>query len=175
MTEDDPLSMTFPPQYEASGMAFLVGRLRSRAGANYVPPEERMRQALTALDHIYVLANKPEIYAFYEIVVQQMAVERAIGTHQMIERLGMVGSPSAQRRLVTLASDSKWQLTERRAAALAFEEAVRRRGLALTQDEVLVQYDRYNASETQDRGTQRVLGAILDSIESIGEVASESR
>ena len=35
----------------------------------------------------------------------------------------------------------------------------------LTQQDILLQYDRYNASETLDEQTQQVLGGILDSIE----------
>jgi hypothetical protein len=36
----------------------------------------------------------------------------------------------------------------------------------LTTDQILMQYDRYNASETADADTQRVLGSLLDAIES---------
>jgi len=35
----------------------------------------------------------------------------------------------------------------------------------LTQQDILRQYDRYNASETLDKQTQQVLGGILNSIE----------
>ena len=53
----------------------------------------------------------------------------------------------------------------RRAAAAAFAASVRRRGLRVGRDQVLRQYDRYNASETADAATQQVLGQILDVIE----------
>jgi hypothetical protein len=42
---------------------------------------------------------------------------------------------------------------------------VARHGTLLTSGEILLQYDRYNQSETQDRQTQLVLASILDSVE----------
>ena len=38
-------------------------------------------------------------------------------------------------------------------------------GILLTTAEITRQYDRYNASEALDGGTQEVLGAVLDAIE----------
>ena len=53
----------------------------------------------------------------------------------------------------------------RRASAGAFGESVLRYGILLSTKEILRQYDRYNQSETEDRATQKVLGAILDALE----------
>jgi hypothetical protein len=169
LTAEDPLAVTFPAPYETNAMAYLVGQLRHRAGPNHTLAEERLEQAAVALDAMARLAAKPAVYGFYELHAQLPAVERAIGTPQLAERaarvLGLLGSPSAQRSLVALASQNERPLNERQAAARAFHIAVQRHGLLLTSAEVLTQYDRYNASATLDRGTQQVLGAILDSIE----------
>jgi hypothetical protein len=43
----------------------------------------------------------------------------------------------------------------------------------LTTDQILLQYNRYNASETADADTQRVLGSLLDTIESRRTGASQ--
>ena len=56
-------------------------------------------------------------------------------------------------------------LADRQAAAQAFADSVSRLGTLLTSDEILGQYDRYNASETQSKDTQQVLAGILDTIE----------
>ena len=56
-------------------------------------------------------------------------------------------------------------LAERRAAVLGFAAAVQRCGLLLKRNEILLQYDRYNQSETLDAGTQQVLSDVLDAIE----------
>jgi hypothetical protein len=41
----------------------------------------------------------------------------------------------------------------------------------LTSDEITRQYDRYNESENLDEGTQQILGAVLDTIESPAKTA----
>ncbi|MFO0869613.1 MAG: hypothetical protein U0935_11830 [Pirellulales bacterium] len=77
--------------------------------------------------------------------------------------LGHFGS-AAVRALIDLASSNR-PATERRAAASAFRDAVRRRGLLLTREEILRQYERYNQSASADRETQEILGLLLDAIE----------
>ena len=71
--------------------------------------------------------------------------------------------------MVSLANESGRELADRQAAAVAFEAAVLRRGILLTQAEILRQYDRYNQSATDDVGTQQVLGAVLDALEEPGQ------
>jgi CheY-like chemotaxis protein len=184
--EEDPLAISMPAPYEPSAMGFLVGRLRQLAGTSYVSQEERLRHASAALERMAALAAKPEWYAFYELASQQDAVERALSAAPLriraIRVLGLLGTPSAQRRLVNLANQSDSMLHDRRAAAAAFEIAVRRQGLLLTRSEILTQYDRYNASVNSDQGTQQVLGTILDTMEldaveasADGEAPAESR
>ena len=38
-------------------------------------------------------------------------------------------------------------------------------GVLLTTDEIRIQYDTYNASESADAETQKLLGSVLDTIE----------
>jgi hypothetical protein len=79
--------------------------------------------------------------------------------------LGLQGTPGAQTALIEFASAQVQPLADRQAAADAFRTAVDRRGLLLTRSQLQKQYELYNASEGLDRGTQDVLAAILDTIE----------
>jgi hypothetical protein len=121
------------------------------------------------MSHLLQLTAQPEIYGFYDFHRQISAYESALATPELAAQaailMGRLGSPDAQRALVTLASQHARALADRQAAAEAFAKAVRRRGLLLTRDEILLQYDRYNRSEFLDAGTQQVLGQILDAIE----------
>ena len=64
-----------------------------------------------------------------------------------------------------MASQPGRPLAHRQAAAAGFAQAVERRGIMLTSDEILIQYDKYNRSRIQDAETQQVLASILDAIE----------
>ena len=79
--------------------------------------------------------------------------------------LGLLGTPRAQRALVEFASTQLQPLVDRKAAAEALRVAVQQRGLLLTRDQLLHQYDLYNDSEILDPDTQQVLASILDAIE----------
>jgi hypothetical protein len=106
---------------------------------------------------------------------QTAAFQAALSTPHLAAKaatlLGRLGSPEAQRALVTVASQHAVPLAIRKAAAAAFSEAVQRRGPLLTRDEILLQYDRYNRSEHLDVGTQQVLGEVLDAIEAPSQAA----
>ncbi len=167
--ETDPLVMAFPRPMDSTGMTFQVGRLLRMVGRELVGYDERLDQAARAMNHLLRLTERPEIYGFYDfhrhIQAYQSALAEPLLASQAATILGRLGSPEAQRALVTMASQHARTLAHRQAAADAFAEAVHRRGLLLTRDEILLQYDRYNRSEFLDAGTQQVLGQILDAIE----------
>lgn len=155
-------------QTRDSRLADDIGVLRARS-TNRVPYDERLRQAAVALEWLAKLSAEPGAYAFYDLSRQEEAMERSLYTPELAEQaarvLGQVGSTRAQRALVSLTSQQARPLAERQAAAAAFGTAVQRRGLLLTQPEILLQYDRYNASARADAGTQQVLASLLDTIE----------
>lgn len=167
--ETDPLVLAFPQPMDSSGMTFQVGRLLRMAGRELVGYDERLDQAARAMTHLLRLTERPEIYDFYDFHRHMQAYQSALAKPLLASHaatiLGRLGSPEAQRALVTMASQHARALQDRQAAADAFAKAVRRRGLLLTRDEILLQYDRYNRSEFLDVGTQQVLGQILDAIE----------
>jgi hypothetical protein len=168
--ETDALVLAFPQPLDADGMSFQAGRLIRMVGRELVGYDERLDQATRAMSHLLQLTAQPEIYDFYDFHRQIQAFQSALATPALAPQaavlLGRLGSPEAQRALVTLASQHARALSDRQAAAEAFAEAVCSRGLLLTRDEILLQYDRYNRSEFLDAGTQQVLGQILDAIES---------
>jgi hypothetical protein len=168
-TEQDSRAETFPRPFDAVGMAFQVRRLLAMNGQDAVDPDQRLRHAQTALDYLAQLAEHPERYSFYDILGYEDAIVQTLGHPALATRvsrvLGFLGTPEAQRVLVDVASQNARHLPERQAAAAAFDKAVARRGILLSRSEILTQYDRYNRSATLDRETQKVLGAILDTIE----------
>jgi hypothetical protein len=167
--EVDPLLESFPRPHNTEMMAYQVARMLKLAGRDLVSFDERIAQASSALAHLAHLAEHRDVYSFYDLYRQQDALESALYTPELsvgaARVLGLLGTLKAQRALVTLASQHARPLAERQAAAKGFEVAVDHHGLLLTRDEILLQFDRYNQSEALDRGTQQVLGSILDSIE----------
>lgn len=170
MAATDPLAMTFPRPHDVSALAIASGRLLDRGAQYRVPYEVRVRHAIESLDLWDRLSAAGSRYAFYDLISHQDAIEQLLRSEQFAGRateiLGRFGSASAQRALVAIASRNASELEMRKAAAGAFAVAVRRRGLLLTREEIVLQYDRYNQSAALDRETQLVLGSILDSIES---------
>ena len=169
LTESDPLAETFPRPHDLVGVALATRRLLKRGERQRVPFERRILQAGSALDQMARLAEQPKTYDFYDLFRQQDAVKRTLLYSRLSPRaarvLGLLGTPSSQRALVTVASQNGRLLVDRQSAAAAFAIAVERRGLLLWRGEILLQYDRYNRSVTQTRETQLVLGSILDAIE----------
>jgi hypothetical protein len=179
VAERDPLVISFPRPHDASLMAFQTSRLLELTGRRLVGADERLDQAIVALDCLTHLAENGKDYAFYDLHRQQDAIRAAFfapGLSAKAARLmGLLGSAREQRALVALASQHARPLAERQAAAQGFELAVQRRGLLLTRDQILLQYDRYNQSETLDAGTQQVLAHILDVIEAPGKQESQQQ
>ena len=169
LTEFDSLSETFPRPHNVAGVSLAVRRLLARSGDDALTFDERMAHAATSLDHVARLAEKSADYSFYNLFRIEPAIEQALHTPQLTDQaarvLGLFGTPSAQRLLVTLASQPSRQLSNRQAAAEAFNEAITRRGLLLARNDIELQYDRYNQSRALDRDTQAVLGSLLDAIE----------
>ena len=169
MAELDPLLVAFPRPHDVPGMSFQVARIGDLAGSARVGYDARLDQASHAMQHLVRLAETRDEHAFYDLCRVQQAVQSALNTPALCAGaarvLGLLGSPEAQRCLVTLASQDARPLGERQAAVAAFAVAVERRGVLLTREEILLQYDRYNRSAALDPATQQVLGAILKAIE----------
>jgi hypothetical protein len=160
--------VAFPRPHSPERATAIADRLVALAGHNYVSPDERVAQASQAVAWIaQLLADGPK---FYNLERQADVLQEAAARQQVsidsIAALAELGLPSAQLALVELASRQTAPLADRQAAAAAFTQTVARHGLLLTSEQILRQYDRYNASANADPGTQQVLGAVLDAVES---------
>ncbi|MCU0982635.1 MAG: hypothetical protein MUF25_26040, partial [Pirellulaceae bacterium] len=169
MAELDPRLVAFPHPHDVRSMSFQVARIGDLAGQARVGYDARLDQAGRALTHLVRLSETQDEHAFYDLFRVQQAAQSALAAPSLCVSaarvLGRLGSPESQRALVSLASQQGRPLAERQAAAEGFAAAVQQRGVLLTRDEILLQYDRYNCSAAQDPGTQKVLGAILETIE----------
>jgi len=169
LAASDPLTVVLAPPQTRDDMAADAQRLLAAAGRQLVPAEERLRAANFALDALATFVEHPEQYGFYDVMQLEPRMEEALRTPELAvpasRLLGLLGSPAAQQALVEFASASMQPLDHRQAAVAALRVAVQRRGLRLTRDQLLRQYDLYNASQHLDPETQAVLASILDTVE----------
>lgn len=166
---EDDLTVAFPWPQSEDMLVFQLKQMFTLAGVKFVPHAERVQQATVALDHLAQLAADPQRGKHYDLLRLEAPVIRAFeNSHLTVHAapvLGGLASPAAQKALVSVASDSNYDATDRQAAAKAFAAAVARRGLLLTTKDIRHQYDLYNASENLDAGIQQVLATVLDVIE----------
>ncbi|MFM8250331.1 MAG: hypothetical protein ACKOBW_01905, partial [Planctomycetota bacterium] len=164
--------------YDADGLQFVLQRLESTVGRGAVTRDERLRQATKSLEWLGMIAANVELDTIYEVTRQQPRIETALKTPELMGRaalvLGQLGTPTSQLALLDVASEVGRPVEEREAAVAALRAAIKRRGLRLTREEILRQYDRYNKSETLDRDTQRILGDVLDAIEEPTKPATDA-
>jgi hypothetical protein len=168
--EDDTLTTVFPRIHDSETAGFEVSRLVALAGRNLMTPDERVDQASASLDALAFLAERTEPQPNYDLVRHEASVIRALTapglSAQAATVLGKLATPKCQTALIDFISQQARPLADRKAAADALDEAIARRGILLTKAQILLQYDRYNSSETLDKGTQAILGHVLDTLES---------
>jgi hypothetical protein len=166
---DDPFTTVFPRLHSLAVATREIEKLRAIAGRNFVGRDERLAQALTALSALAALAKNETTLVQYDLLKHEPAIIHALNvpalSAEAAKLLGIFGTPTSQTALIDFASQNTRELADRQAAAAAFAAAVKSRGLRLTQQQIVTQYGRYNASEKLDAATQEVLGAILDAIE----------
>jgi hypothetical protein len=164
---NDPLVMATPRPHGDGALAAIAEQTVALTGRPLAPADVRTAQAAQALRWLADLLAKGSPYD--ELQRDGALVARTLLIPELsapsIAVLGGLGTAPSQVALLDHASSSTAAIETRRAAAAAFAASVQRHGLQLSRDEVLRQYDRYNASETADADTQQVLGQILDVIE----------
>jgi CheY-like chemotaxis protein len=157
-----------PRPHSPEVLARVVDQLNNLAGRSAVSANERADQAAQAMTWLSQLLSRDR--TFYDLVRTAPAIELALyrpaTATTAIAALAKLGTPEGQRTLVNLASQSTLPGSVRRDATQAFRTSVQARGVLLTTDEILAQYDRYNASAAADAETQEILGSVLDAIES---------
>jgi len=167
LADGDLLGEAMIRPHSVEAIKLLTRRLRQAADWQLATRQERRTFATQSLAWLADLSGRPQ--SLYPLQRFDVVLERALFVpklqRQAIQALSHISTPRAQRVLVELASRATWPIEPRRAAADAFSENVRQGGILLTSDEILRQYDRYNASEEQDPATQAVLASILDTLE----------
>jgi len=157
-----------PRPHSAEAMRFVIRAVERLPGQRPSPPETRAARAVAVLDWLAAASDSPDA-AFYDLLRLEDSVIPLLSDPRFAPRaarvLGGFATPESQRKLVDTASLVAFPIEARNAAVEAFVAAVGKRGVLLTRGQILQQYDRYNAAETLDGETQRVLGAILDAIE----------
>ncbi|MGL4514652.1 MAG: HEAT repeat domain-containing protein [Lacipirellulaceae bacterium] len=152
------------------GVASLAAELNALRGDVLTPREAAKRRLSRAAEArkaiVTLLENGPE---FYGLGAKRRGLAAVVATRSKAgaEALAVLGTPESQVRLVDDASLASLAINTREAAAEAFRASVATHGLLLTSDEVLRQYDRYNAlaAASADEATIAVLGSLLDTIE----------
>jgi CheY-like chemotaxis protein len=157
-----------PRPHTAETLGRLVEDLDRVAPSNRVPVGQRAAQAVHALTWLGQLVAKNR--AFYDLTTATPEFESALyhegASKSAVLALARLGTPDSQRALLNHASESTLPAAARTEAAQAFRHNVAKFGVLLTTDEILSQYDRYNASAGADAATQHVLSHLLDTIES---------
>ena len=130
---------------------------------------QRNRQANVAIRWLAKIAKDRQSYSFFNLGQHQEKIRELIYqpgfSAPVSEILANIATPEAQRQLLDFASENGLPIEQRQQAVTAFQAAVKRAGILLTSDEILMQYNRYNASRTQPKETQLLLSSVLDIIE----------
>ena len=115
------------------------------------------------------IAKDRQSYSFFNLGQHQEKIRELIYqpgfSAPVSEILANIATPEAQRQLLDFAGENGLPIEQRQQAVTAFQAAVKRAGILLTSDEILMQYNRYNASRTQPKETQLLLSSVLDIIE----------
>lgn len=131
---------------------------------------ERNRQAKVAIRWLAKVATNREDYRFFDLGRHQEKIQQLIYQPGFLkpvtEILSSIPSPESQRKLLDFASENAMPIPQRQLAVEAFQSSVKRSGILLTTDEIMLQYNRYNSSEAEPKDTQQLLGSVLDIIES---------
>jgi hypothetical protein len=164
---NDLLVLAAPRPHGPGALAALVEQTIALTARPLAPKEERTAQAAQALTWLAALLTGGTPYD--ELERDAALVNRTLMNPELagpsLAVLAALGTAASQTALLDYASAHTLPIEARRTAAAAFATNVSRHGLHLTREEVLRQYDRYNASETDDAETQQILGQILDIIE----------
>jgi hypothetical protein len=173
---EDPYTTVFPRIHSTDVATIEVEKLKAIAGRNLVGRDERLAQAQAAIVAFSALAKIPASFADYDLLRHEPAIIRALNNPALAtgsaQLLALYGTPRSQAALVEFASQSSRPLEHRQAAAAAFASAVKLRGLRLTQPQIALQYQRYQAATGANASRQaaseqsaELLGSLLKAIE----------
>ena len=163
-----PQMASFPMPTTEAGTVKMLQHVLPLTDEFALTPGERLEHASWALEQMAELASDPIRYGFYEPIEWIDVLMTALGnpplSRMAARSLGQLGTPEAQLALVEHAADANRELASRTAAAEAFRQAVDRRGIMLTSEEIIEQYEIYNSNLDHEE-TAAILSSIIDAIE----------
>ena len=167
IADANPLIYATPRPHGDGALANVVNEAIALRGQPLAPTEVRTAQAKQALAWIAQLLAAEAPYD--ELKRNSTLVDRTLLMPELaapsLAALAALGTPESQTALVDFASLSTQPIEARQQAVDALAASVAKFGVQLKRDQVVRQYDRYNASETADEATQELLGRLLDVIE----------
>jgi hypothetical protein len=167
VAEANEMVYAMPRPHGDGALATLVDETLALRPLPLAPTEVRTAQAKQALEWIAKLlaADAPydELKRDAHLVDRTLLMPELAGPSVAV--LAALGTPESQTMLVDFASLGTLPIETRQAAAEALAASVAKFGVQLKRDQVVLQYDRYNASESADAATQKVLARVLDVIE----------
>ncbi len=169
LAERYPNVLASPVVVDETLLARQLNNLLTDSVYHDASPPERAAMGQAALDQLATYAEHSQRYAFFDLTRHERALSRLLASPasaaQTCALLGRIGTADAQLNLVNMASNDQLPVALRQAAAASFADAVRSRGLMLSRDAIMNQYERYNASAAESPETRGILGSLLDAIE----------
>lgn len=164
--DEQTVSAILPVDQE--GLKFLMSRV-GRIQKPSIGRDEKIARAQVSLNAVLNVLKSDSFRRSSNLRQYEDKFVAALYTPELTSKaaaiLGAIGSPKAQKELVYFASSEVNSVETRKECVKAFEAAVKEKGMMLTNAQRLMQYEKYNLSETADAATQSVLGSILDVIE----------
>jgi CheY-like chemotaxis protein len=155
------------------GIKSVLASAEANVLASIVRPDERKAQAAQMLAWLEKLGG--DVNGLFPLRRFEASLIEALWSRELAASaaplVARCGTARGQRALVELINQSTQPLELRQAAANALAKSIAQSGTLLTTGEITAQYQRYNASEREDRDVQRVLAAVLDMIEARAGVA----
>ena len=167
-TEGIDRLLTFPLSLDDDAIASQLKQLEGQESTWTVSSDDRYRHAARSVEWLESAVADSDLN-FYHIGSHQKQLLGLLYhpefTSSAAKILATQPTASAQRAMLSFVSQGDLPIEAREMVADAFEAAVKRGGTMLTTREIKLQYERYNASESQPEETQKVLGRVLDVIE----------
>jgi CheY-like chemotaxis protein len=169
--------IAYPRPHSDEALLATANELSQLLPRDWPAADERLaarRQVLQWMGHF--LTQERDFYrlrAFTDEIAQ--AAPGPSATPEAWQLLADLGTHASQIALVEAAGATVYPVEARQGAAAAFARSVERFGLLLTTDEIVHQYDTYNASGGQPAETQQILGNLLDTIESVRKSRQPAR
>ncbi|MEO2046554.1 MAG: hypothetical protein ABGX16_08260 [Pirellulales bacterium] len=173
LTAKDPLLLVAMRPTQKSRFQEMVVQLQRLANPPFAPDTVRLQraeQALNWLTQLLQLQSSAQGNLFHELRRNGHIAETTLSQPNLavasLHLLEQLGTADSQLTLLDYASGKNLPLDSRQIAAKRFASSVNQYGILMTTDQIRSQYDRYNASQFEDRETQQVLGKLLDVLES---------